>query len=363
MFHNRLLNLIAKYQLIALVGIFVLLAGLVTYVLVFQLNYHPADSIEVKKLATPAPLPGMKRINGQGTSAGEENLWPVAVAIDNHPEARPLYGLSRADVVYEFLVEGGATRFLAFYTPGQAEENKTEKIGPVRSVRPYFLPVVKEYNALLAHAGGSAEALNQIEKLAINNLEEISWWGPEYFWRVYSREAPHNLFTSSEKLLRATEEWKLKDLVSNYRPWLFSQDLSNNYKLNLAEKITIKFSSDDSYEANFQYNTTTLAYERLTNKEKNLDALNNQPIDAQNVIIQFISREQTLDSLGRLAMEMTGAGDLWLFRDGIKIEGQWRKGSTEGRTIFYDQRHEELPLKPGKIWIEVVPQGKEISIE
>ncbi len=363
MFSQKLINYIFKYQLIILVGIFVILAGIWTYALVFQINYQPSQSIKSQKLSAPAPLPGAQRMNGEAIQAGEENLWPIAVSIDNHPDARPTFGLSKAKVVYEFLTEGGSTRFLAFHTPGLAENNKVEKIGPVRSVRPYFLPIVKEYDALLAHAGGSPEALAQIEKMKINNLEEIAWWGPEYFWRVYSRSAPHNLFTESEKLITATEGWKLKDLIPSYRPWLFSQDLNNNYKLNLAEKITLNFSADKNYQVTWQYSTSTANYVRSQNEGVYLDGLNNEPVRADDVIIQFIKEEQVLDDVGRLAMEMTGQGELWLFRDGVKIEGQWRKGSAEGRTIFYDQAGEELPLKPGKIWIEVVPLGKTIDVE
>ncbi|NMB47950.1 DUF3048 domain-containing protein [Candidatus Kuenenbacteria bacterium] len=363
MFNNRLLNHIAKYQLIILVGIFVALAGLLTYSLVFGLVYQPAMEKIGNNLTDNIPLPGTKFINGEKTVINEENLWPVAVAIDNHPDARPLYGLSKADVVYEFLVEGGATRFLALYTPGQAEENSAEKIGPVRSVRPYFLLIVKEYNALLAHAGGSAEALNQIEKLAINNLEEIAWWGPEYFWRVYSRSAPHNLFTSSKNLRKATEEWKLKELTPSYRTWRFGEELNNNYRLNRAEKITIDFSSNTSYRAEFIYSTSTRSYERWQEGKADYDALNEQAIRADNVIIQFVPAEKILDEVGRLALETTGEGESWLMRDGVKIEGHWRKGSAEGRTIFYDQAGEELPLKPGRIWIEIVPKGKGVEIE
>ena len=368
MIKNILIRNVLKCQLMILVGIFVALAGLMTYGLVYAVALEPMDNNGLinNKLGDnreTKPESGIKIINGEAVGDNEKNLWPVAVVIDNHPDARPTFGLNKASLVYEFPVEGGATRFLAFYTPGQEMINKVEKIGPVRSVRPYFLMAVKEYDALLAHAGGSAEALKDIEKLRINSLEEIAWWGPEYFWRVYSRETPHNLFTSTDKLTQAVVDWKLKDKISSYQSWLFNRDLNNNYRLDLAEQITINFSADKNYQATWQYATSTADYTRRQNGKIYLDGLDNKVVKADDIIIQFVKEEKILDATGRLAIQLTGEGEVWLFRDGVKIIGRWRKGSAEGRTIFYDQSGGELLLKPGKIWVEVVPGAREVKFQ
>ena len=90
-------------------------------------------------------------------SKEDENIWPIALMVDNNPDAWPQFGISKADLVYSTLVEGGATRFMAIFTSKQLS-----KIGPVRSARPYYLTWAKGINALYGHSGGSAEAIQKI---------------------------------------------------------------------------------------------------------------------------------------------------------------------------------------------------------
>src|SRR3990170_2448321 len=95
-------------------------------------------------------------INGVLYTDSEAKKWkdrlPLAVVIENHLDARPQSGLSKAELVYETLAEGGITRLLAIYL---AEDTR---LGPVRSNRPYFLDWVSEYKAGYAHVGGSPKA-------------------------------------------------------------------------------------------------------------------------------------------------------------------------------------------------------------
>ncbi|NMC51279.1 DUF3048 domain-containing protein [Candidatus Kuenenbacteria bacterium] len=365
MINNLFIRNIFKYQLIILVGIFVVLFGLLFYHLIFCLSFRPADySSPANTIADQDKIPaGQKIINGLPAPLGEENVWPVAVSIDNHPDARPLYGLSKADIVYEFLVEGGATRFLAFYTPTSTMANKIEKIGPVRSVRPYFLPIAKEYEALLAHSGGSVDALKDIEKLEVYNLEEIAWWGPDYFWRVYSRTSPHNLFTSSDKLATAIIDWKLGGKIPVYTGWRFFSELERNLEKDRVEKIAFDFSGNTNYRVEYVYSTSTKSYLRSTGGSKDIDALSKKQVSPENILIQFIPAEKTLDAIGRLSLDLLGDGEVWLFRDGVKILGQWQKTSPESRTQFFDANGNYLPLKPGQIWIEIIPGAREIELD
>ena len=97
-------------------------------------------------------------LDGVYLSDGESEKYPVAVMIDNKYEARPWSGLSYAGLVFEAPVEGGITRFLAVYSSSR----EIKKIGPVRSIRPYYLDWASGYGALMAHIGGSPAALADI---------------------------------------------------------------------------------------------------------------------------------------------------------------------------------------------------------
>ncbi len=363
---------IIKYQLIILVGILIILEGLLIWHLYYishiKIETTPKNNnyriLNQAKQVNKQTNNCQQHINGMVCQTGKDNLYPVAVSIDNQYEAWPNYGLSQAKLVYETLVEGGVTRFLAFFTPDTEDDLKlsVEKIGPVRSVRPYLVTIAKEYNALLAHAGGSPQALKLIKEIALPNLEEIAWWGPDYFWRVYSRQAPHNLFTSSKKLSQALIDWELSKNKPTYRPWLFSsQRQLTNYPL--VKKIKIFFSDNPLYNVNYTYSTTTKTYFRRQGKQKHIDALTNQQIETKNVVIQWIPKEKILDNKGRLKLNLIGTGRALIFINGKEIKGKWEKHNIETRTIFYDSNNNEIEFKPGNIWVEIVPVDKEVKVE
>src|SRR3990172_7795880 len=80
-------------------------------------------------------------INGGKFTKIEKGIWetrrPLAAMIENHVDSRPASGISKADVVYEAVAEGGITRFLAIFYCGVAASEV--KIAPVRSARIYFV--------------------------------------------------------------------------------------------------------------------------------------------------------------------------------------------------------------------------------
>ena len=136
--------------------------------------------------------------------ADEESVTEslVAVIVENHKDAQPLAGITQADIVYEAPAEGGIPRLLALFR----KNTLIEKVGPVRSARPYFLDWLSEYGTpLFFHVGGSPESLRRIAQENIRDMDEFSrsW----YFWRSSQRRAPHNTYTSSKLWKRAGEKY------------------------------------------------------------------------------------------------------------------------------------------------------------
>ncbi|MBX6377348.1 MAG: DUF3048 domain-containing protein, partial [Clostridia bacterium] len=143
-------------------------------------DHRGEDGVDGAEAGTVPPPPG-----------------PLAVAVDNAPAARPPAGLRQADVIYEVLAEGGVTRFLAvFVTQG------ADRVGPVRSARPYLVDLAWAHGAPLAHAGGSPAALAALRRRPALDLDEIGRVGGAY-WREPGRRAPHNLFTDTRRLVAA----------------------------------------------------------------------------------------------------------------------------------------------------------------
>ena len=154
----------------------------------------------------PCPLNG-KKYNSNAKAQWEERR-PMGIMVENLPDSRPQSGLSQADVIYEALIEGGATRFLAIYYCQQPEI-----AGPVRSARTYFLDWISEYGSypLYVHVGGAntpgpANALGQIVTFGWSKFNDLNHHqvGFPTFWSDYDRlgknvATEHVIYTSTIK--------------------------------------------------------------------------------------------------------------------------------------------------------------------
>lgn len=276
----------------------------------------------------------------------------VLVMVENNLEAWPLLGIASANVVYEAPVEGNIPRFLAVY----ALDSEVKKIGPVRSARPYYLDWVSEYgNAMYMHVGGSPDALQMIDDYGIFDMNEMGrGW---YFWRSEDRAAPHNTYTSSELWNKAAEKYSDYYNQDDYDGWVFEK--TAGCVENCVSKIEVNLSSAPVYKAVWEFNTTTQKYARFQNTKTSQET-NGEEIVADTMIVQRV-KSKILDEIGRKEIETLGKGDVYVFRNGKMTKGQWFKQSRKDRTKFYDEEGEIIPLQAGKIWVEVLPDDKELK--
>ncbi len=278
--------------------------------------------------------------------------FPISVMYDNSPNARPHAGLSSAAVVYETLVEGGATRLLAIF--GQSDE---EKIGPIRSARPYYLEWVSEYDALYVHAGGSPEALAAIDAFDIHDLNHQG----KYFFRDTTQFAPHNLYATSELLTFALRDLELLDVVPTFEPWRFKDEAALGSRGVDGQEIAVHFSSGGTYLASYRYEQATNRYLRFNANEADLDATTGEQLSATNVVVIMIPEIADIGEKGRLTLDIHGEGVAYVFRDGQKVKGTWKKADRTSRTRFYDAAGSEIELNRGNTWIAAVPGDREVT--
>ncbi len=282
----------------------------------------------------------------------------VGIMIENHYDARPLSGLSQASVVYEAPVEGNFNRFFAIY-PFDAP---AEKVGPVRSARPYYLDWVSEYaNMMYMHVGGSPDALSDIKKYDLFDINEMyrGW----YFWRSSDRYMPHNVYTSQELWKKAMEDYDNNEQLAmnnkqDVQYWKFeSMDACEE---DCVEEI-ITIYSGETYQATWKYNTATEQYMRYELGDIVIDAETENQIIADTIVVQYVDTT-VLDGVGRLGMDTIGEENAIVFRNGLKIEGEWRKNSREDRTLFVDEQGKMISFKAGKIWIVVMNRVDGVEI-
>ena len=133
-------------------------------------------------------------LTGLADPSGATKSRPsLAVKIDNAPEARPQSGLDVADVVYEEVVEGGVTRFIAIF-----HSSAPALAGPVRSVRPMDPDILSAYHGLFAYSGGIPAFVSLMRKAPVQDVN-VDVATDAYSWDK-ARRAPHNTFISPEKL-------------------------------------------------------------------------------------------------------------------------------------------------------------------
>lgn len=286
-------------------------------------------------------------IDGVYVKDGDENIFPLAIMIDNHSKARPPSGIDKANLVFEAEVEGGITRYLAIF----ASRDEIPEIGPIRSARPYFIDWVHEFSALYAHVGGSPEALVKIKQDNIFDINEF--YNEHYFWRSNHFDRPHNVFTSSEKLRKYIREKKSKDASreekGNFFPWKFKDDKSKD-KLASSSKISIKFKLD-AYAVDWVFDKENNNYIRYQNKKPHY-VRSGEIINAKNIVIEYADATVIDDKL-RLKMEVGGEGKALICLDGECREARWKKKTKASKTRYYIDG-EEVEFNRGTTWVEVL---------
>lgn len=298
----------------------------------------------------PAPPPTCP-LTGTPAPGGEVPRRPVlAVKVENTPDAYPLAGLQTADVVYEELVEGGITRFMALY---QCKEAK--KVGPVRSARTTDPKVLVQYDprSVIAFSGGQLAVVHAVERSGLVSFDEDS--GGDAFWRDTERYEPHNLFVNTRKL-RARSA-KQTDGEGPPRR-LFPFDAEPPAAGKRASQVSMAFSS--SVTATWRWDKGAGRWQRMfEDAPMTLDT--GTPITAANVIIQqvVVIEGNLVDVLGYHSPEvtLTGSGKAWVLRDGTLIAGRWSRPVMGAVTKFVTKTGEIIPLAPGNTWIELVAKG------
>lgn len=288
---------------------------------------------------TPCPLDGVM------TTKDRAERRPLGIMIENHPDARPQSGLDKASFIFETPSEGGITRFLAFFV-----ENDASEVGPVRSARTYYVDWADEVRAIYAHAGGSAIALENLanDKYLCNINHD-----QDHFWRDNSRFAPHNLYTTTDKIREAANVAKCS-LKADYQGFEFKDDAAKNAK-GISQIITVNFSSAQ-FQVVYHYDPEKNVYLRSLAGEPHNDKVTDAQLSPKTVVIMHADRVTSAsDGTQQSHVVTTGTGAAEIYLDGKEIKGTWKRASLSDRTRFYDEAGKEVVFNRGQIWVSVLP--------
>ncbi len=344
-------------------------------------------------------------INGAMYSVPVREIWetrrPVTAMIENHLDARPLSGISRADVVYEAVAEGGITRFLGVFYCDAAREDF--RLAVIRSARVYYINWASEYgdNPIFLHWGGANNICNNCwggvkdkgqiasEVDAFKLLDKLGWRNgshgndmdgqsnlgypalkrlPNRISNEVDAAAEHQPTAFMEEVFKEAENrgFAFKDSEGNawdesYRKWIFSDE--KPVKEDIVAEISFVFWDNKSdYDVSWKYDSVNNTYKRLNGGKEFTDLeYDNRQIEAKNVLVQFVKERGPVDKEGHMNYEVVGKGNILLFNNGTVTKGTWEKDAIASRTVFFDAKGKEISFVRGSIWIEAVPSGNDIE--
>lgn len=305
----------------------------------------PAPVVE-KVVAPPKPTTVPSRLTGEQISPELDKRHVTGVMIENSPDARPQSGMKHAGVIYEAVSEGGITRFLCLF-----QAHKPDYIGPVRSVRPYYVDYLLPYDASLVHAGGSGEGLAKVRNFGVKDIDHGANSGA--FQRISQRYAPHNLYTSTAAL----------DKVSASRGFITSKVKSLPRKAQkpgktiTAKAIDVRISSP-LYNVHYDYDKASNSYKRIMGGRPHTDQRSGQQLSPKVVVALVMNYSRN----GIYSVyKTTGSGPMYVFQNGIVQKGTWKKASERDQLSFTDAAGKPLMLSTGQTWISLVKADNAVS--
>lgn len=285
---------------------------------------------------------------------------PFVARIDNASPARPHYGLSEADMIFELLVEGGITRLAAVF---HSQDPAT--IGSIRSARlsdRYTTPMLR---GALVYSGATIEetALFREDARAGKYFDlNANYFGWAY--RVPWRVAPYNMFTSAQRVREAMNSVGA-GTPAQIPAWGFLASVDHvategGFGTSVgASALTVPYRSGATVL--YQYDAASRTYARWQAGAREVDAANGVAIAARNVVVIYTDIWETdiiqdiFNSKG-LDMRLTGEGAVTVFRDGRRQEGTGSRATVFDAFAFRSAAGEPILLSPGQTWIHVVPK-------
>lgn len=278
---------------------------------------------------------------------------PLAVMFPSDLITRPLSGISEADIYFEMPVtENGVTRMMAVYYC-----NEPEEIGSVRSARKEFIPLAGAFDAIYAHWGGEKNALEQLDKKVLDNIDALKY-EDIYYFRKKGVKMPHNGFTSYELLSKAGDDFK------------YSQDSGLKIESSALKKVkqitrdiltvdqpqnhTLPVLYADPFDVSWTYDEKENKYLRFRAQTPEIDKNNNEQVKVDKIIVLKITWSPV--NILYIDVKVTGSGKAVIYENGQVFKGTWEKSneSIKAPLIIKYEDGKPVELLPGKTWIHYI---------
>lgn len=283
-------------------------------------------------------------LTGQEFVAGSLDRAVFMAKIDNHPDARPQFGLNEADVVFEELVEGGMTRYVAIW-----HSTIPAEVGPVRSIRPMDPDIASPFKGVIAYSGGKLQFIYMMRDTQVENFMHGLEKTAPYMFRTDKRAAPHNVLVKASKVIEDRP-----NLVAPDRAFTFAaaNEMPTAVQFGAPRDVLhARFSFDN--QPSWVWDPSAGVYKRKqAGGEWDVDEKGNV-LTATNVIAQVVTISREFGYVPRSVM--IGKGTAYVSTGGKTFKVAWSKKDQNSHTQFTFQDGNVVKLAPGRTWIELVP--------
>ncbi|MBR3386178.1 DUF3048 domain-containing protein [Candidatus Saccharibacteria bacterium] len=298
--------------------------------------------------------------------------------------ARPQAGLNQAGVVFEAIAEAGITRFAAIY-----QNPSSAVIGPIRSLRLYYLQWDTPFDCTIVHAGGADDAIEAVRAGGYKDLSEnyVYMYRGSYGGRLWN-----NLFTTGAYLMQMNSDYGYGESnVTGFARMTPDEaerariDATVDEKLVITEPakgstaaiapkttlIGVNFGGWATFNVVYNYDAGTNSYARSYETgvphevyvcpEENLGEVNPEDscylsqLSPSVVVAMFVEEQKAADNYHE-DITTLGSGEAYVFQNGVATHGRWEKNSVHEQIRFYDESGAEIRLAPGQTFVEAVPR-------
>lgn len=323
-----------------LIFIAVAAIGAGVYFAIDNFKSKPSTTTTTVAVVKNAPLSGLP--DPSGTAFTRPAL---TIKIENTPEARPLWGVDQADVVYEEIVNGGITRLAAIFNTFAPT-----KVGPVRSVRPTDASVVWPIGGIFAYSGGAQYAVDAISLAPVKLIDESN--AGAAMFRDPHRVPPHNLYAVASSLFAFNG-------TPTPPPALFTY-LTPKDKIvgNSVSSFSVNFPS--IYPVTWTWDTKTKSWDRSIFGSPDITGTGVR-LSPKNVVVMWINYQGgvgTMNSVG----DLYGTGQAEVFQDGKEIVGTWSRSSKTSPAVYKTLKGKIIRMLPGQTWVELPVVGEAVNV-
>ncbi len=342
-----------KNLIILIISVLVLVGGITTAVLLLTKDDPTQKSDETPQSHDDNATDEVKIVDLNSSSR------PYAVMINNIGSARPYHtGLQDAYLVYEIIVEGGITRYLALF-----KDKTNEVVGSVRSARHYYIDYALENDAYYVHWGWSPQAESDISSLDIDNLNGLSY-GDQYFFRqsINGVNSEHTGYMNLSALSNLVDRLGYRtetnqDLLLNYS----ATSIEMPSTATDATEIDIKYSGSST--TSYVYDSEANVYKQYVNDQEHTDYETKEQYTVTNIIAYQVSNTTISgDNKNRQELNNIGSGEGYFITGGQMVPITWEKTSRSSQTVYRYQDGTEIIVNDGNTWIHIIPTSGSVSI-